>query len=181
MVFNATVCSVKGVVLRVAREPARYPWRSYVEGVFSPLWTGKGGAHIQICTAAGHETATIGCSGCTREPRRESTPLVNISPSPSPSPQPAPILWHAIPSPQLHRYFFSVPFFFFMSSHHVHFLHHIGAARTPQHGRLPLALHRSILYNAQRHQPERHSRTQCMCRDHGLGIIHPPTVSMHQR
>ena len=117
-------------------------------------------------------------------PRWKSTPLlnkVNISPSPSPSPQPAPILWHAIPSPQLHRYFFSVPFFFFMSSHHVHFLHHIGAARTPQHGRLPLALHRSILYNAQRHQPERHSRTQCMCRDHGLGIIHPPTVSMHQR
>jgi hypothetical protein len=142
----------------VADEPARYPWRSSVVGVFSALWTGKGGAHMyRFVLLQDMRQPQSPVAAAPARPRWKSTPLlnkVNISPSPSPSPQPAPILrlWQAVPSPQLYRYFFSFPSFLFTSSRHVHVLPHIGAARTPQHGRrLPLALHRSILFNAQRH------------------------------
>jgi hypothetical protein len=117
-------------------------------------------------------------------PRRKSTPC-SIFPHPHNPPPARPYMarWQAVPSSQLHSFFFSILFSFFTSARHVHVLHHIGAARPPQHrhGRLPFALHGSILFNTQRHQPKRHSRTQCMRRDHRPGITHPPTDSMYQR
>ncbi len=161
-------------------------WGSFES--FLLFWTGKGKrgcARADLYSpAAGYETATISCGGRTRIPKTEINPPAQYLPFPFPSsPHPAPILWQAVPSPQLHRYLFSISFFLFTNSRHVHVLHHFDAACTPQHGRgrLPHALHRSSLFNAQRHQPERHSWTQCMRRDHGPGIIHPPANSLRQR